>query len=253
MFHFRHWYKKISISCFLWYTVLENQGPSYHSPGDDGLKLFRLALLTALILTVCTIRAHGIIVVDAGHGGADGGAVAENGTIESPINLAIARKTAKLFHFLGQEVLETRTGEDILYPEECRTVRQRKVYDTKQRTALVNDLPEAVLLSIHQNILPDSPSTHGAIVFYNTEEGSVALAGQVQSALNETVNGSNKKESKKISKDIYLMNHVSHPAILVECGFLSNEKEVTLLQTEDYQKRLSVAIVAGFLHKEVPQ
>lgn len=214
------------------------------------MKLFRLAIMTAVILCICAIRADAIIVVDAGHGGADGGAVAQDGTAESPINLSIARKTAELFRFFGQEVLETRIGEEIPYPEECRTIRQKKVYDTRQRTALVNELPDAVLLSIHQNILPGSPSTHGAIVFFNTQEGSDMLAQQVQMALNETINSGNEKEIRMIGKDVYLMNHANCPAILVECGFLSNADELADLRSEAYQKRLAAAIVGGFLHKE---
>ena len=214
------------------------------------MKHFRMALSLCLLLWVCLVRAGAVVVVDAGHGGSDGGAVSADGVTESPINLEIARKVCGLLHFLGRETLETRPGEEIDYPAECDTLRSKKVYDTRQRTELVNAREEAVLLSIHQNSLPSAPSARGAIVFYGREEGSEALAQRVQLALNQAVNAGNEKTARAISKDVYLMNHVHCPAVLVECGFLSNREEAALLCSADYQKTLAVAIVSGFCQKE---
>ena len=135
------------------------------------MKWFRLALLaTAAVMTLCTIRTYAVVIVDAGHGGADGGAVSRDGAAESPVNLAISKKVVSLLQFLGQETLETRAEEDIDYPPECTTLRKKKVYDTKQRTEVINQQADAVVISIHQNSLPSSPKTHGAMVFYNARE-----------------------------------------------------------------------------------
>ena len=223
---------------------------SYTPLGDDGLKLFRMAIFASVIVLVCTVNAYGLTIVDAGHGGADGGAVSCDGTAESPINLAISKKVVGLLQFLGQETLETRVGEDIDYPSDCNTLRKKKVYDTKHRTEVINQQADAVVISIHQNSLPSSPKTHGAMVFYNTQEGSDAIAQRVQQALNETVNVGNGKNKAPIGKDVYIMAHAIHPAILVECGFLSNANDCANLQRNDYQVTLALSIVAGFLQEE---
>ena len=112
---------------------------------------------------------------------------------------------------------------------------------------LVNSTPDAVLLSIHQNSLPSFPSTHGAQVFWNRQEGSEVLAKVLQDTLNLSVNVGNGKEAKQISPTIYLMKHVTAPAVLVECGFLSNQAETALLKQPSYQRKLAMAITAGLL------
>lgn len=214
------------------------------------MKLFRMALFATVILLTCTVSAYGLTIVDAGHGGADGGAVSRDGVTESPINLAISKKVIGMLQFLGQETLETRAGEDIDYPPDCTTLRKKKVYDTKHRTEVINQQADALVISIHQNSLPSSPKTHGAMVFYNVQEGSDAIAERVQQALNETVNVGNEKNKAPIGKDVYIMAHIVHPAVLIECGFLSNADDCTNLQTNDYQVTLALSIVAGFLQEE---
>ena len=104
-----------------------------------------------------------------------------------------------------------------------------------------------MLLSIHQNSLPSSPVTHGAQTFWNRQEGAEALARTLQAGLNPVVNTHRAKEPKPIPDSIYLMNHVDAPAVLVECGFLSNREEAARLQQEDYQKTLAAVIAAGYL------
>ena len=104
-----------------------------------------------------------------------------------------------------------------------------------------------MLISIHQNSLPSSPRVHGAQVFYAVTEQSDMFAVSVQQALNKAININNEKQEKRIDPSIYLMKHVTCPAILVECGFLSNAQETERLQDANYQKRLAISIAAGFL------
>lgn len=186
-------------------------------------------------------------VIDAGHGGEDGGAVSADGSRESDVNLAIAQKLEGLLALLGEETRMTRTEDVSLHAEGSATLREKKRSDLKNRVSLVNNTQGAILVSIHQNSLPSSKRTHGAQVFYGKEEGSAALASAVQRALNETVNPENEKAEKAIDPTIYLMKHVAAPAILIECGFMSNEGEAALLKSADYQKRLSVVIGLGLL------
>ena len=186
-------------------------------------------------------------VIDAGHGGEDGGAVGTDGSRESDINLAIARRLEGLLALLGEETCMTRTEDVSIHSEGAATLREKKRSDLKNRVALVNSTQGSVLVSIHQNSLPSSKKTHGAQVFFRKEEESAALANAVQRALNETVNLENEKAEKPIDPSIYLMKNVTAPAILIECGFLSNEGETALLKSADYQQKLAVVITSGLL------
>lgn len=195
-------------------------------------------------------REGTVYVLDAGHGGEDGGAVSPDGVKESDINLAVTRKLDALLCFLGGDTVLTRADDVSVYSDGAETLRQKKVSDLKNRVALVNGTPGAVLISIHQNSLPSAPSVHGAQVFYGGVEPSAALAASVQAALNNGVNSGGGKQEKRIGQTIYLMKNVTCPAILVECGFLSNAAETAKLQTPEHQKTLAVAIAAGLLNGE---
>lgn len=225
------------------------------------------ALLAALLLTALTIlRQQGTelvfapepapapaVVIDAGHGGVDGGAVARDGTAESGLNLAVALRLRELFLFCGEVPLMTRKTEDSLHSGDAVTIREKKVSDLKNRVALVNAQPRAVLISIHQNSLPEAPSVRGAQVFYNAVSGAEAYALSVQAALNGAVNGEKPRAARPISSTIYLMQHVNAPAILVECGFLSNAEETAALKTAAHQLKLALAVLCGYYHtEEVP-
>ena len=188
------------------------------------------------------------IVLDAGHGGEDGGAVSPDGVVESDLNLAITRRLRDVLLFLGRDTVLTRTGEDAIYSPEAVTLREKKVSDLKNRVALINALPHAVLLSIHQNSMPQHPTVHGAQVFSNPQEPAAGLAQSIQQALNLTVNTGNEKTAKAIGNSVYLMKHITCPGVLVECGFLSNSHEAQLLRQPEQQKRLVAAIVAGYLN-----
>lgn len=190
-----------------------------------------------------------VIVVDAGHGGEDGGAVSADGVVESHINLAIAQDVNALLTFLGEDTRMTRTEDVSIHSQDAETLHQKKVSDLKNRVELVNSTPNAILLSIHQNSLPKSKSVHGAQVFYGKIETSDLYARSMQEALNHAINDK-EKDAKEIAPTIYLMKNVTAPAVLVECGFLSNSSDSTMLQQEDYQKKLAVVIAAGFLNAE---
>ena len=188
------------------------------------------------------------VVIDPGHGGEDGGAVSPEGVAESQINLAVALRVNDLLRFAGQRTAMTRT-EDVSIHTEGDTIRARKASDIRSRVALVNGMDHAILLSIHQNSLPSSTVTHGAQVFWNAEEGAEDLAKVVQDSLNRCVNVGNEKHPKPIPATIYLMSHAEAPAILVECGFLSNAEETVCLQEPSYQTKLAAAIAAGYLRR----
>ena len=186
------------------------------------------------------------VIVDPGHGGVDGGASTADGVLERDLNLEVAQRVRDLLCLTGQRAVLTRTTEEDLHTE-GDTIRERKVSDIRNRVALVNGTENGLLLSIHQNSLPSSPSTHGAFVFWNRVAGAEDLAKALQDALNGSVNQGNEKEARQIPDSVYLMNHVTAPGVLVECGFLSNPAEAAALQDPAYQTRLAVAITAGVL------
>ena len=187
------------------------------------------------------------VVIDPGHGGQDGGAVAGDGTEESRINLAISLQLEQLLRFAGVRTELTRQEDVMVCDPGLETMRQRKVSDLHNRASFVNGIPNAVLLSIHQNSLPSSPVTHGAQTFWNRQEGAEALARTLQAGLNPVVNTHRAKEPKPIPDSIYLMNHVDAPAVLVECGFLSNEAELQKLKDTEYQRKMAFAVMGGVL------
>lgn len=196
--------------------------------------------------TVRSLPSAEILVLDAGHGGEDGGAVSAAGVPESHINLQIVQKMEQLFTFVGESTTLTRTGPDAIYSGDAKTLREKKISDLNNRVEMINQTPRGFLISIHQNSLPGTKA-RGAQVFYNAVAPAKDAAVSVQQALNSGINGTNRKNAKQIDESIFLMNNIQRPGILVECGFLSHAEEAEILQTDSHQLRLSTAIVSGYL------
>lgn len=192
------------------------------------------------------VTTEPIVIIDPGHGGEDGGAVAADGTVESAINLEIGTRLEGLLYFMGYETDMTRDADISIYTDGAETLREKKVSDLHNRVDLVNGYEAAILLSIHQNSLPSSTATYGAQVFFNGGEGADTLAQSIQNHLNTVINRDRPKECKAIDSSVFLMNHINCTGVLVECGFLSNVTEASLLKTSEHQKKLTVAIAAGF-------
>lgn len=185
------------------------------------------------------------VILDAGHGGEDGGASTAAGEKESGINLAIVRKTQLLMVFLGVEPRLTRDSDISLHSSGAETIRQKKVSDLKNRAALVESIPNAVLISVHQNHFTD-PRYSGAQVFFNSGEQNQLWGEQTQETLRQVLNPDNNRKAKPVPDGIYLFDHVSCPALLVECGFLSNGEEAALLCTDAYQRKVAVALAGAY-------
>ena len=180
------------------------------------------------------------IVIDPGHGGIDGGATSCTGARESTINLEIAIRLKDFFHLLGYETKMIREDDTSVY-KDGKTIAAQKISDLHERVRMVNDTENAVLISIHQNYF-ENPKYDGAQVFFSKEESSI-LANNLQNAMIEYLNHQNNRKAKKV-KNIYLIDHVKCPAVLIECGFLSNPIEECCLRNEEYQKKLSCVIGA---------
>jgi N-acetylmuramoyl-L-alanine amidase len=178
------------------------------------------------------------IIIDAGHGGVDGGATSCTGALESQINLEISLRLNDLCHLLGMETKMIRTTDISVYTE-GQTISQKKVSDLKHRVQIINETPNATVISIHQNYFSDGKYS-GAQVFYPKDETSRRLAEVMQLAFGVT--GSTR--IAKPSQGVYLMEHIRCPGVLVECGFLSNPQEEAKLRSPEYQKLLCCVIVS---------
>lgn len=196
--------------------------------------------ISALAQLVHLQRQH-TIVIDAGHGGMDGGATSCTGKLESAYNLEIALRLNDLFHLLGHETIMIRTS-DRSVETQGDTIAAKKASDLKERVRIVNETENALLISIHQNTFSDSRYS-GAQVFYGPAGESQVLAEELQSAFCTTVNpGSNRKS--KTADNVYLMQHINYTGILVECGFLSNAEEEANLSNPEYQRKLCCVIAS---------
>ena len=217
--------------------------------------IFAYILYYTLILSVLVASSYGIstaatvmaqitpvdgrtcIIIDAGHGGVDGGTTSCTGILESQINLQISLRLDDLLHLLGYETKMIRTTDVSVYTE-GESIAAKKVSDLKNRVKTVNETENAVLISIHQNYFDDGRYS-GAQVFYN-KEGNL-LSKELQRELISTLDSSNTRQAK-MSSGIYLMEKVSCPATLIECGFLSNPEEEAKLRDPIYQKKLCSVI-----------
>ena len=182
------------------------------------------------------------IIIDAGHGGLDGGAVSCTGKPESNYNLEISHRLNDLLNLLGYETKMIRK-EDISVYTKGETIAQKKASDLKERVNMVSQVEDGILVSIHQNNFTDSRYS-GAQVFYAKTENSKELADLMQSEFIKTLNPGSKRATKKCD-GIYLMEQIHCTGVLVECGFLSNTAEEARLSDKNYQQKLCCVIASS--------
>lgn len=210
------------------------------------LALGRLEGLTEPVMEPSVLGRTGPLVLDAGHGGEDGGAVSLTGAPESQINLAIVLKLRDVLGLYGVDPILLRETDVSLHDRDAGTLREKKRSDLKNRVAAIEAVEGGTLLSIHQNTYPGS-RYHGAHVFYAPTESSQALAEHFQDSIKTALQPDNERAVKRIPDTVYIMNHVTCPAVLIECGFLTNPEEEAMLRDEDYQRKLSAIIAAAWL------
>lgn len=187
------------------------------------------------------------VIIDAGHGGDDGGAIGIDGTVEKDINLDIALKLEKLLKFYGFDVIMTRTEDIMTCDDGLDSLRKRKVSDIHNRFDVLEKNPDAVFISIHQNKFEDN-SQHGTQVFYSgNNDESKLLAESIQNSIVSVLQPDNSRVVKKSGSGIYLLYHAKLPAVLVECGFISNPTEVKRLNDEKYRMKIAILSADGLI------
>ena len=183
------------------------------------------------------------VIIDAGHGGFDGGAVAFDGTLEKDLNLSVALKLDSVLKIMGYDTVLVR-DTDVSTADDKGTERSQKVSDIKARLRLTEKYKDALFVSIHMNKYT-SPQPHGAQVFYSQVDGSKELAECIQRSITAGVQTDNKRVVKKTTKDIYLLYHAVIPSVIAECGFISNPDDLLKLKSDEYQMKMAAAIAAG--------
>jgi len=181
------------------------------------------------------------LVIDAGHGGEDGGASDASGHRESALNLEIALRTETLAALLGIPTVMVRRTDISVCDEGLPTIARRKVSDLHNRVKLVSETERPLLLSIHQNHFSEA-KYRGAQVFYAGDAHSRFLAEKLQEDLRLVLDPSNHRQCRPV-KGVYLMDHIACSGLLVECGFLSNIAEAERLRQAEYQKKLAMAML----------
>ena len=203
-------------------------------------------IINEVAATMATPVSSKTIVIDAGHGGEDGGAVSNNGIAEAEINLKIALKLQQLLEQSGSSVVLTRSDNNAIYDLDKKTLREKKNSDIRNRVKIGNNSSADIFVSIHLNKIPESQYYGWQTFFKEGSEDGKRLATCIQNNLNETIQKENKRVPMKIS-NVYIIKHVEIPTVIVECGFLSNPEEEKILQQDEYQTKLAWGIYNGIM------
>jgi len=185
------------------------------------------------------------LVIDAGHGGEDGGAVSSDGVMEKDLNLTISFILNDIFRSSGVNTVMTRNEDKMLYTDNIKG--KKKSQDLKNRALVAKEYPDSLFLSIHMNKFAESKYSGLQVYYSKTNSVSSRLADKIQSFTKAYLQPDNNRETKASGSGIYLLEHIQNPAVLVECGFLSNPEETAKLTDKDYQKKLAVVIYAAVM------
>ena len=186
------------------------------------------------------------IVLDAGHGGMDSGAVGINGELEKNINLEIVRDLRDMLTLSGFNVVLTRNADKSIHDSGVTGIRNQKISDMENRLEIVKSYKDALFFSIHQNKFTD-PEYFGAQIFYNENNPDNMLLAQIMQDNFKVIQPQNNREIKLSGDELYLFKDTKIPAVLIECGFLSNEQDAQNLSNEEYQHKVAFMIYNGII------
>lgn len=200
----------------------------------------------ALLFTDATNNTKKTVIVDAGHGGFDGGAVMGD-VLEKDINLKIANSLSNMLRASGFKVICTRTDDSSTESDPTATIAARKRSDLNNRLQILKNNPDAILISIHLNKF-SSPSAKGAQMFYSPKSNDAKrLAEVLKESVKDLLQKENHRTVKAGTKSTFLLYYSPVPAVIAECGFMSNPEEFQKLQTTEYQKQMAFAVFSGIL------
>ena len=187
------------------------------------------------------------VVLDAGHGGEDGGASSADGLLEKDLNLALAFAMRDILAANGVNVILTRDTDTLLYDRNVDFQGRKKMLDMAARLKIANEAPNAIFVSLHMNTYPH-PSCQGVQVWYSeNNRTSEEIAKTIHKSVQELLQPENDRPIKQSGSSIYLLHHLECPAVLIECGFLSSPEEAALLGDEKYRQQLALTLCMGIL------
>ena len=192
-------------------------------------------------------------VIDAGHGGEDAGAIAADGTLEKDLNLEIASLLSCLLELNGNNVKMTRTTDTLLYDhfdDLDDYTGQKKVYDLKNRVKIAQAYENPVFVGIHMNKFSDAKYSGLQVYYSKNNSNSLNIASNIKGLVKKYLQAQNNREVKGADSSIYVLDKIDCPAVLIECGFLSNEDELLNLKSKDYQEKLSLALFCALIENE---
>lgn len=186
-----------------------------------------------------------VVVLDAGHGGMDGGCSSDDGVPEKGINLDIMLSVRDMCRVFGYQTEVTRERDVSIHDSGIQGIGNQKKSDMDNRLALFNKYPNAVCVSIHQNKFTDSQFS-GAQMFYSPANAeNQRFAEIMQGKFRENIQPENQRETKLCGKELFLCYFSKNPTIMAECGFLSNPDEAAKLKTDEYRKQVAFTIFEG--------
>ncbi len=208
---------------------------------------FRLFNKESLVNTPLPSPIAPTVIIDAGHGGEDGGTIGVNGVLEKDINLAIAKKIHRALSDLGVNCVMTRSEDVLLYDRNEDYQGRKKALDMKARLKIATSYENVIFISVHQNSFPQAKYSGFQVYYSPNDPRSKAFAENLEKSVRASLQPQNNRFSKQSSGSIYLLDKLTCPAVLVECGFLSNADECALLSTEEYQSKLATVIASATL------
>ncbi len=187
-----------------------------------------------------------VIVLDAGHGGLDSGAVGTSGVLEKDINLSIVLTLRDMFEMSGFEVVLTRDEDISIYDPGVEGIREQKLNDMDNRLEIIQSYPDSIFLCIHQNNFTD-PRYFGGQMFYNNNNPKNRTLAQIMQNKFAQLQPGNGREIKLSGNELYLLRFNKNPSLMIECGFLSNPEEEQQLSTWEYQQKVAFTIYGGVM------
>lgn len=217
------------------------------------ISVFMLKEIKTVSSSQLTENKYPVIIIDAGHGGEDGGAVGADGTNEKDINLSIASKLNDILTVMGYSTRMVRTEDISIHNPNADTIRERKATDIHNRAAIMEEYENCLYISVHQNKYDDS-SIWGAQTFYSpNDDASKNLAQFIQSSITAQIQPNNKRLIKESDTSVYVLYNATKPAVMVECGFVSNPNELSQLKTEEYQYQMAFSIMSGIINYNISE
>ena len=209
--------------------------------------LICMIFVFVIVLSISNISYGLTITIDAGHGGEDGGTSSAAGLVEKEVNLDIANMLCDMLKASGINVIMTRTEDKLLYDRNTDYHGRKKKLDLAARLAIADSTPDAVFISIHMNSFTD-PKYSGMQVWYSPNDPlSQDIAEIIQQTNQTMLQPENNRKIKCATSSINLLYNAKCPAVLIECGFLSNEYEASLYETDEYRQKVAFTIFASIM------